>query len=74
MERFVEGSTFGPPSKPFRINDFLKEAGAVQSRNFSVLAALKGDADTMQIDNDEAEFEPIPDDLKATIASECRCA
>jgi hypothetical protein len=74
MERYVEASTFGPPSKPFRINDFLKEAGVFQTRNSSVLTTLKGDSDAMQVDSGEGDFEPIPENLKTTIASECRCA
>lgn len=73
MERYVEASTFGPPSKPFRIIDFLKEAGAFQSRNSSVLAALKNDSDAVRVDSDEGDFEPIPENLRTTIASECRC-
>jgi len=74
MERYVEATTFGPPSKPFRITEFLKEAIVFQCRNSWVLAALRGDTDGVQVDNDEGDFEPIPESLKHNIASECRCA
>lgn len=76
MERLVEFSTFGPPSKRIRIAEFVTAAKESQQRVSSVLAALSGNA--MQLDNDdgdlEADFEPIPNDLRPTIEAECRWA
>lgn len=75
MERFTEHQTFGPPSKPISIRQFLKDAQAITTRTESVLGDLRGGAPTvMQVDGDdeELEFEPIPADMKPTIEAECR--
>lgn len=73
MQRFLEFSTFGPPSRVIRIPELLDAAKESQNRVSPVLDVLNGDAMPVDDENDlAADFEPIPADLKAIIEEECR--
>lgn len=70
MDRFVESTTFGPPSEPISVRDFITAAAESHARVSDILAQLEGKS--MLVDEDDVEFEPIPEDLKSTIEAECR--
>lgn len=73
MQRFLEFSTFGPPSQVIRIPEFLETAKKSQERVERVLDVLHGDAMPVDDENDlAADFEPIPADVKRIIEDECR--
>ena len=69
MEHWTENATFGPPSEPIRIQDFLDKSAEARKRISSIFEAFE--IALMNVDEDEDRFEPIPDELKPIIEAEC---
>ena len=59
MEQWLEHSTFGPPSNPILIRDFLEKSIAIQKRIDHILESYKTEQPVDEANEDEEVFDAV---------------